>query len=87
MKSIAALKEILLALQEVFLSYTPERSFTQSMIKFDFKLGPERSNLMQLCFSNLAAWPLFFILLLILLLEYKLASCIGLVIFLKLKNE
>lgn len=65
MKSITALKEILLALQEVFLSYTPERSFTQSMIKFDFKLGSERSNLMQLCFSNLAAWPLFFILLLI----------------------
>lgn len=57
--------QIFHALKEVFLSLTPVRSFVASIIKYDFKLSDEKSNLMQLCFSNLAAWPLVVILLLI----------------------
>ena len=59
------IKQIFLVLKEVVFSFHPTRSFLQSMIKFDFKIDSEKNNLMQLCFSNLATWPLFFILLLV----------------------
>ncbi len=52
------MKSILSAVKDVLLSYSPGRSFVEAMIKYDFKIGDPRSNLMQLCFANLAAWPL-----------------------------
>lgn len=47
------------SLTEVALSFSVQRSEIESMMKVDFKIGHERTNLMQLCFSTLAAWPLF----------------------------
>ena len=52
------MKQILTALKDVFLAYVPSRSFVEGMIKFDFKIGETQTNLMQICFSNLASWPL-----------------------------
>lgn len=59
------MKQIIIALKEVFLSYTPERSFLESIVKIDFKIGDYKTNMIQLCFSNLASWPLVIIGLLI----------------------
>lgn len=61
----SSLKQIAEALKEVFLSYSPARSLIEAMMKYDFKIGEARVNLMQLCFSNLASWPLILILVLI----------------------
>lgn len=66
-------KQILFALKEVFLSYTPSRSFIEAMIKYDFKVGDAKTSEMQLCFSNLATWPLIFILLFIQLDPFKIS--------------
>lgn len=55
------IQKIYLALLEVFWSYSPQRSFYESMMKIDFKLGDKRQNLMQLCFSQLASWPILFV--------------------------
>jgi hypothetical protein len=63
--------EILLALKETFLSYSPSRSLIEGMMKYDFKVGVPRVNLMQLCFSNLAAWPLIIVIALIHLDPFK----------------
>lgn len=52
-------------LKESFLCYTPNRSFYESMMKFDFKIENEKNAMMQLCFSAFAAWPLYVGLLLI----------------------
>lgn len=57
------MKQIFLAIKEVLLSYSPARSLIESIMKFDFKIGDSKTNLMQLCFSNLASWPLVIILL------------------------
>lgn len=46
------------ALKEVILALSPTRSFYEAMMKFDFKIDPPRQTLMQLCFSQLASWPL-----------------------------
>ena len=46
------------ALKEVIWAFSPVRSFYESMMKFDFKIEPPRQTLMQLCFSQLASWPL-----------------------------
>lgn len=46
------------SLTQVFKTASIQRSQLESMMKVDFKIGHERENLMQLCFSNLAAWPL-----------------------------
>lgn len=59
------MKQILEALKDVFLSFFPSRSLIESMMKYDFKIGDSKTQMMQLCFSNLASWPLIFILLLI----------------------
>lgn len=56
------MKEILQSLKDVFLALTPGRSFCESMIKADFKVGDKRTALMQLCFSSLASWPLIVLL-------------------------
>lgn len=53
---------ILAAVKEVFLSFTPNRSLLEAMMRFDFKVGDPRKNLMQLSFSPLASWPLFILL-------------------------
>lgn len=50
-----------IALNEVFLSFSVQRCQIEAMMKIDFKIGHERTNLMQLCFSNLAGWPLLLI--------------------------
>lgn len=65
------MKQILFALKEVFLSYIPSRSFIEAMMKYDFKIGDAKTSLMQLCFSNLASWPLVIILLVIGLDPFK----------------
>lgn len=59
------MKEIFFSLKEVFLSFSPARSFVESVMKYDFRIGGARLNLMQMCFSNLASWPLIPLLFLI----------------------
>lgn len=65
------MKQILFALKVVFLSYTPARSFIESMMRYDFKIGDAKTNMMSLCFSNLAAWPLLVFLFIIGLDPFK----------------
>lgn len=55
------MRQIFAALKEVFLCFSPERSFLESMMKIDFKIGDYKTNMMQLCFSNLGSWPLLII--------------------------
>ena len=50
---------IFLAVKQALLSFFPNRSMQESMMRYDFKIGDPRLNFMQLCFSPLAAWPLF----------------------------
>lgn len=59
------ISEIKFALKRVLLSITPRRSLTESMLHIDFKIGNEKTELMKLCFSPLAAWPLFILLVMI----------------------
>ncbi|MBY0553703.1 hypothetical protein K2P97_04185 [bacterium] len=54
-------QQIINAVKDTMLSYTPARSQLEGIIKYDFKIGDARTNLMQLCFSNIAMWPLIFI--------------------------
>ena len=56
---------ILSAVKEVMLSFSPTRSLIEGIMRYDFKIGDARRNLMQVSFSPLAAWPLFLILLLV----------------------
>lgn len=56
-------KMVLLAVKQVVLSWTPTRSLLEGSMRYDFKVGEARQNLMQIAFSPLAAWPLFLILL------------------------
>lgn len=65
------MKLILTALKDALLSYTPARSLIESMMKYDFKIGNPRTQLMQLCFSSLAAWPLILLIGLIFLDPFK----------------
>ncbi len=53
---------IIAAVKEALLSFFPNRSYYEAMMKYDFKIGLPRQNLMQLCFSPLAAWTLFVLL-------------------------
>ena len=76
------MKKILAALKDVLLSYGPARSFVEAMIKFDFKIGEAHTNLMQICFSNLASWPLIPLLFLIFFDPFKFSwSLVGLLSF------
>lgn len=76
------MKKIMAALKDVLLSYGPGRSFVEAMIKFDFKIGEAHTNLMQVCFSNLASWPLIPLLLLIYFDPFKFSwSLVGLLSF------
>lgn len=65
------MSEIGYALKEVFLSFYPSRSFIEGMIKYDFKIGDRRSALMQVCFSNLAFWPLLILLVIVYVDPFK----------------
>lgn len=56
------IQQIINAIKDAVLSYSPARSLIESMMKYDFKLGDTRTHLMQLCFSSLASWPLILIL-------------------------
>lgn len=58
-------KMIFSVIQDVLKTGTPNRALTEGLIKYDFKLEEPRQNLMQISFSALANWPLFFALLLI----------------------
>jgi hypothetical protein len=53
---------ILGALKDVLLAFTPNRSLQEALLKYDFKVGVPRQNLMQLCFSPLANLPLVILL-------------------------
>ncbi len=53
------------AVKDVFFSFSPQLAQLEAMINLDFKLGEERLQLMKLCFSPLAVWPLLLGLLLI----------------------
>jgi|GEM_PF-4198542 len=64
-------QEIGQGLRAVLFTCSPARSFTEAMMKYDFKIGTARTNLMQLCFSNLASWPLVLILFAIKLDPFK----------------
>ncbi|MGZ3690430.1 MAG: hypothetical protein ACXVAX_02935 [Pseudobdellovibrio sp.] len=62
---------ILSALKNVFLAGSVFKCELEALIKWDFKIGSGRENLMQLCFSSLAAWPLLLGLLIISLDPFK----------------
>ena len=51
------MKQIVAALKQVFATGNPARCMLEGMMKWDFKFGDQRQNLMQLCFANLAVWP------------------------------
>ena len=53
------IKNLFRAIKEVFISFSPKCCAFEAMMKIDFKINEERINLMQLCFSSLAAWPFF----------------------------
>ena len=53
------IKQLGIAIKEVLVSFSPKCSAFESMMKIDFKIGEERLNFIQLCFSSLAAWPFF----------------------------
>lgn len=55
-------KMIFSAVQEVLKSGTPNRALFEGLTRYDFKIGEPRQNLMQISFSALAGWPLFFVL-------------------------
>lgn len=40
-------------------SFSPAKCLVESFMRFDFKLGDARENLMQACFAALASWPMF----------------------------
>ncbi len=52
------IKQLSSAIKEVLTSFSPKCSAFEAMMKIDFKIDEERVNLMQLCFSGLAAWPI-----------------------------
>lgn len=79
------MKQIMHALKEVFGSYSAPRSLVEATTKYDFKIGEARTNLMQLCFSNLASWPLVLILALISFDPFK--TSWSLVEFLSFENQ
>ncbi|MBC7421608.1 MAG: hypothetical protein H7328_12845 [Bdellovibrio sp.] len=56
------MKMILSAIQGTLLSFSFSRNMQEAMMKYDFKIDAPRKNLMQLCFSPLAAWPFFIML-------------------------
>lgn len=43
-------------------SFSPSKCLVESFMRFDFKLGDARENLMQACFAALASWPMFLLL-------------------------
>ncbi len=51
------------SIKDVLFSNSTSRCQFEAMMKFDFKIGSPRQNLMQLCFSSLASWRLVFFLL------------------------
>jgi hypothetical protein len=65
------MKTIFAALKEVLFSRNPARCMLESMMKWDFKVGDQRQNLMQLCFANLASWPVFVLALLVIFDPFK----------------
>lgn len=67
------LKTILENMKESILCFTPNRCFYESMMKFDFRIENKNDSMMQLCFSSLAAWPLYIGIILIYLDPTKLS--------------
>lgn len=65
------MSEMFKALKNVILAFSPSRSFIEAMMKYDFRIGDRKGNLIQLCFSNLASWPLIPILALIFFDPFK----------------
>ena len=53
------MNSIIKAFKQTLLTFSPHKCIVESFLRFDFKLGDARENLMQACFSALAAWPMF----------------------------
>ncbi len=65
------MNQVLSALKKSLSSCSVFKCQLESLIKWDFKIGDARENLMQLCFSSFAAWPLFAGILIIALDPFK----------------
>ena len=50
---------ILKSVKASLLSFSPHKSLVESFVRFDFKIGDARENLMQACFSPIASWTMF----------------------------
>ena len=64
-------------LKDAFLSLSQARCMQEALIKLDFKIEQPRRHLLQLCFSPLANWPLFFLLGFILLDPFRYSWNLG----------
>ena len=53
------MSSVLKSFKSALISFSPHKSLVESFMRFDFKLGDARENLMQACFASLAAWPMF----------------------------
>lgn len=56
---------ILKSVKAALLSFSPHKSLVESFIRFDFKIGDARENLMQACFSPIASWTMFVLMVII----------------------
>ncbi len=54
------------AIKEAFWSFSPERSFTESIMQYDFQINSLQKSLMQYSFPLVALWPLVCIFLILL---------------------
>lgn len=52
------MNSILKSFKQAVLSFSPHKCLVESFLRFDFKLGDARENLMQACFASLASWPM-----------------------------
>ncbi len=59
------------ALKNVLLSFSVGHSLYESMMSYDFKIRDAKTSLMQLCFSHLASWPLFIMVIIIYINPFK----------------
>lgn len=59
------MKPIMNAIKEAICTLSVKKCQLEAIMKWDFKVGNPRENFMQLCFSNLAAWPLFTVILIL----------------------
>jgi hypothetical protein len=56
------MSSVLKSFKLALFSFSPSKCLVESFIRFDFKLGDSKENLMQACFASLAVWPMFVLL-------------------------